>query len=160
MSQWGWTPERSQGIWRHGSVGLRPFLAAVPFLTILTILLQLHFASGTLTSADGVLFDLPDAEPTEAIDDSPVALMMPVARETLIFFDDTRYMMKDATSMQALEEQLTKSFAHGNAKSILVLADRRVASGDLMKFSSLAKKSGVRRILFAEKTRAPFDDEH
>ena len=151
MSPWGWTPERSRGIWRYDSAGLRPFIAAMPFLTLGILLLHLYFVSGKMTIAEGVLFDLPDAAPTDAIAESPVALMMPVSRETLVFFDDTRYVMSDAASMHALGEQLGLHFARSEKKSLIVLADRRVTNGEMMRFASLAKSKGVTHVFFAEK---------
>lgn len=151
MSPWGWTPERSRGIWRYGSAGLRPFIAAVPFLTLLVVLLHLFVLNKTLTVAEGVLFDLPDAMPTDVIDEAPVALMMPVSRETLVFFDDTRYIMSDAASLHALGEQLGRHFARSEKKSLIVLADRRVSNGEMMHFASLAKAHGVTHVFFAEK---------
>ena len=113
----------------------------------------LRFVSGTLTVAEGTLFDLPDAVPTDAVGESPVALMMPIPRETLVFFDDTRYLMGEESSMRALGDQLENRFVRREQKSLLVLADRRVVGGELMRFAALAKASGVERILFAEKKR-------
>ena len=34
---------------------------------------------------------------------------------------------------------------------MLVLADRRVAGGELMKMAAIAKRSGVGKVMFAEK---------
>ena len=36
-------------------------------------------------------------------------------------------------------------------KTLLALADRRVTGGELMSFAALARRSGVRKVLFAEK---------
>lgn len=151
MSPWGWTPERSLGIWRHGAVWLRPFAAAVPYLTVGILLVLLRLVSGSLAASEGVLFELPDAPATDAVGESPVALVMPTPRETLVFFDDTRYLMGEDASMRALGEQLAERFAHREGKVLLVLADRRVAGGELMRLAALAKENGVGRILFAEK---------
>lgn len=150
-SSWGWTPPRPAGIWRHGHAGLRPFVAAAPYITVGLLLLLMHFLSGTLTASEGVLFDLPDAAPTDAVGEAPVALMVPVARDTLVFFDDTRYLMGDESSMRALGEQLSERFARGGDRPLLVLADRRVPGGDLMRLAALAKAGGVPKVLFAEK---------
>ncbi len=151
MSPWGWTPARSPGIWRHGAAWLRPAVAAVPYLTVGLLLLLLRFVAGTLTAAEGTLFELPDAAPADVVGEAPVALMMPMPRETLVFFDDTRYLMGEESSMRALGEQLADRFARSRQKSLLVLADRRVAGGELMRLAALAKANGVARILFAEK---------
>lgn len=151
MSPWGWTPERSLGIWRHGAVWLRPFAAAVPYLTVGLLVVLLRLVSGTLAASEGVLFDLPDAAPTDAVGESPVALVMPTPRETLVFFDDARYLTGEEASMRALGEQLAERFARREEKTLLVLADRRVAGGELMRLAALAKANGVGRVLFAEK---------
>jgi len=152
MSPWGWTPGRSVGIWRHGAAWLRPFAAAVPYLTVGLLLLHLRFVSGTLATAEGTLFDLPAAAPTDAVSaESPVALMMTMPRETLVFFDDTRYLTGDDASMRALGEQLSERFSRLGEKTLLVLADRRVPCGEMMRLAALAKANGVGRILFADR---------
>lgn len=151
MSPWGWTPERAPGIWRHGAAWLKPIVAAAPYLTVGLLLLQLRVVSGTLTAAEGTLFDLPAAVSKDAVGESPVALMMPMTRETLVFFDDTRYLMGEDASRRALGEQLADRFARRTGKTLLVLADRRVAGGELMRLAALAKANGVARVLFAEK---------
>ena len=151
MSPWGWTPERSPGIWRHGAAWLRPIVAAAPYLTVGLLLLLLRVVSGTLTAAEGTLFDLPAAVSTDAVGEAPVALMMPMPRGTLVFFDDTRYLMGEEASMRALGEQLAERFARRAERTLLVLADRRVAGGELMRLAALAKANGVARVLFAEK---------
>ena len=151
MSPWGWSPERSLGIWRHGAAWLKPFVAAAPAVSVGILVLLLHVVSGKLTAAEGVLFDLPSAASTDAVGEAPVALVMPVPRETLVFFDDTRYLMGDDASVRALGDQFAHRFARASRKTLLVLADRRVASGELMRLAALAKANGVERILFAEK---------
>ena len=57
----GWTPERSQGIWRHGSPCLRPFVSAAPWIAVGLLLVMFHLIGGTLVSEKGALFDLPDS---------------------------------------------------------------------------------------------------
>lgn len=152
MSQWNWKPERTQGVWRTGPAWLRPFLSAVPWITVLLLVLMFHMVGGTLTSSEGVLFDLPDT--TGLRDDEPaalVALVMPMPRETLVFFDDGRYALGDEASVSALASHLEERAAKTERKTLTVLADRRVASGELMKLAGIARRSGIERILFAEK---------
>ena len=151
MSPWGWTPERTQGIWRHGSGWLRPFAAAVPWVTVLLLLLMLHIVGGTLTSAKGTLFDLPAAGLAEGEATGLVALAIPHAHETLVFFDDSRYVLDDAASMRVFCEHLSERVARSESKTLLVLADRRIHGGDLMDLAAVAKKGGAAKILFAQK---------
>lgn len=151
MSSWGWKPERTVGLWRYGANWMKPLVAATPFLTIIVLLLMLFFVSGTLTRAQGVLFDLPDSQFADGEMTDLVALVMPMPHETLIFFDDSRYLLGDAASMRAMDDHLSQRLSRSKQKTILVLADRRVSGGDLMKLAACAKRNGAQRILFAEK---------
>ena len=151
MSPWGWTPERSLGIWRHGAGWLRPFAAVVPWFTLLLLLVMLHFVSGTLTAAKGTLFDLPEAGLAEGEATGLVALAVPHAHETLVFFDDSRYVLDDAPSMRLFCEHLSERVAKSESKALLVLADRRIHGGDLMSLAAAAKKGGAARVMFAQK---------
>lgn len=154
MKGWGWAPERNVGIWRHGAGWLHPIVAAAPWLTIALLLLMFFLIGGTLTAAKGVLFDLPerglqDGEPTRM-----VALVMPTRTDTLVFFDDARYLLGDSATTARLERDIADRAAQTGASTLLALADRRVSSGDLMKFATLVRQAGVQRILFAEKREA------
>ena len=151
MSPWGWRPERSPGIWRHGALWMRPFAAAVPWLTLLLLLLMFHVVAGTLTAAKGTLFELPDAGLAEGEATGLVALAIPHDHETLVFFDDSRYVLDDATSMSAFCEHLSERVARSESGTLLVLADRRIHGGDLMDLAAAAKKGGAARVLFAQK---------
>lgn len=151
MSSWGWMPERTQGIWRHGALWLKSFTVAAPFLSVLVLLLQFHLVGGTLASAKGVLFDLPDPGVSDGRATDMVALLMVMPRETLVFFDDSRYVLGDDSSTAAFGEHLAERAGKTENRTLLVLADRRVAAGDLMKFAAVARCNGVEKVLFAEK---------
>lgn len=151
MSPWGWSPERTQGIWRYGAPSLRPVVAAAPWVTVGLILLLFWFIGGTLVTSKGLLVDLPDASLQEGETTGPVALIVKIPNETLVFFDDSRYLMSDPNSMAALAEHLSETSARPGSKTLLALADRRVTSGELMTFAAMAKRSGLEKVLFAEK---------
>jgi biopolymer transport protein ExbD len=151
VNGWEWMPERTQGIWRHGAPCLKPLAAAAPFLSVLLLVLQFHLTGGTFTAAKGVLFDLPAPGIAEGEKTELTALMMAMPRETLVFFDDSRYILGDESSVKVFGEHLAERAGKTGNKTLLVLADRRVAGGELMKFAAVAKRHGVRRILFAEK---------
>lgn len=152
MSSWGWQPQRNQGIWRHGAGWLRPFLSAAPYVTVGLLLLMLYLISGTLVSEKGILVELPEGGRIDGANVELVALVMPMKHETLVFFDDTRYLLGDTVSMARLHEQLVSRAGRGGDKPLLVLADRRVAGGDLLKLAEVVRSSGVSRLLLAEKT--------
>lgn len=153
MIDWGWRPERTIGIWRYGAGWLRPLVAAAPYVTVGLLLLMLYMVGGTMTGAKGMLFDLPAGGVDDGEQTRLVALVMPMRHETMVFFDDSRYVLGDAASVRALGENLAESVGRSETKTLLVLADRRVSGGDLMEFAALAKRSGVNRILFAAKNR-------
>lgn len=151
MSPWGWEPKRTEGIWRYGAGWMRPIVAAMPALTVLLLVMMLSIVSETLTVSGGLTMDLPtigvgDGEKTDL-----VALVLQMPRETLVFFDDSRYVIGDGASSHALADHLSERISRSENRTLLVLADRRVASGDLFALAALARRSGVRRLLFAEK---------
>ena len=151
MSQWGWTPARKLGVWRYGAGWIRPVAAAVPYLTILLLLLMMHMVGGTLTAYKGVLFELPGGSFVEGEESGMVALVMPVQRETMVIFDDVRYLLGDVVSMRSFAENLAESAGRKSGKSLLILSDRRVSTGHLMEVVSAAKRGGVGKILLAGK---------
>ena len=151
MSQWGWTPARNLGIWRYGAGWSRPIAAAIPYLTVCLLLIMMHMVGGTMTSCRGVLFDLPDGAQPDGEASELVALVMPVQHETMIVFDDARYLLGDAASMRSFGEDLSGSVERRTGKSLLILADRRVSTGHLMEVVSAAKRSGVGKVLLAGK---------
>ena len=151
MSQWGWTPARNLGVWRYGAGWIRPVAAAIPYLTVGLLLLMMQMIGGTLTAYRGVLCDLPDGEFADGASQGMVALVMPVQRETMVVFDDVRYLLGDAASMRSFAESLADSTERREGKSLLILADRRVSTGHLMEVVSAAKRSGVSRVLLAGK---------
>ena len=151
MSPWGWRPERTEGVWRHGAKWMQPFAAAVPWLTVILLLMMMFLVGGTFTSAKGVLFDLPEGTLADGEATGLVALIMPTEHETLVFFDDSRYLLGDTASTAALSAHLAESVRRSGDRTLLTLADRRVAGGELMRFAAIARRGGVEKVLFAEK---------
>ena len=151
MISWGWRPGRTEGIWRHGLPAMRPLVAAAPWLTVMLLLVMFHLLDGELVAAEGVPFDLPAQGVAEGEPAGLVALVLPMHHETLVFFDDARYMLSDGASADAFSRHLAERAARTDRKTMLVLADRRVAGGELMKMAAIAKRSGVGKVMFAEK---------
>ena len=151
-SVWGWMPELPEGMWRHVPAWLRPFFAAVPWITAGALLLMLHMVGGTLTRAEGVLFDLPSGDLSDGEATPLVALVLPLQNEACVFFDDARYSLDDAASAAALGEHLAERAAKVEAKSLLVLSDRRITCDSISKVASVARRNGLERILFANKS--------
>lgn len=151
MSSWRWRPERTEGIWRHGAPCLRPLVASAPWITVGLLLVLFWMIGGTLTTARGILFDLPERQGfADGEVTGPVALIVPTRHETLVFFDDSRYVLEDASSLSAFAAQLSEVASATDRKVLLALADRRVPCGELMRFAEIARQSGMTKVLFAE----------
>jgi len=151
MSPWGWRPERTQGIWRHGPLWLKPLVAISPWAAAVLALMTTYVVGDTLTAARGTLFDLPDADAAEGVRTSLVALVMPLRNETTVFFDDARYSLEDRASAASFGEHLAERAHRSPQKSLLVLVDRRVPWNDLATFAAVARSSGIEKLLFANK---------
>ena len=151
MSSWGWQPKRNHGIWQCGSRWMRPLVAAAPWITVLLLLEMMHLLGGTLVSANGVMFELPDSGLGEGTTSDLVSIVKPMPNGTMLFFDDSRYLLGEHLSMTAFGEHLSERIRRSSGKTLLVIADRHVESGELLKLAALAKRSGVLKVLFAEK---------
>lgn len=156
-ASWGWTPPRPEGIWRHGCKWAHPLTAAAPWITLALLLATFALVQGRLAAASGVVFDLPERAGDEAVVPGMAAVVMPVVREgvagseTIVFFDDARYSFSDEASREALRERLGERAAADKSGELLVLADVRVPSGDLMRLAGLAREAGVVRVQIAER---------
>ncbi|MBO6167526.1 MAG: biopolymer transporter ExbD [Kiritimatiellae bacterium] len=149
-SGWGWNVRpQLDGRGRRG--WMDSFVAAAPWITLGVLLIMMELVSGTLAVSQGVLFDLPDTAVGDMESTSLVALVMPMSHDTLVFFDDARFVLGDPHSEKALREQLAERAGKLRKNVLLVLADRRVNAGDMMALAQHARNAGIRKVLFAEK---------
>ena len=159
MSTWGWQPRRSRGKWEHGPLWLKPLSASSPWIALVVSVLMIYMSGTSLSTAQGVLVDLPEAGLAEGEATELVALVMPMSAngDVCVFFDDARYTLGSAASVAAFGEHLAARADRIEAKTLLVLSDRSVACGELSKVAAVARASGLGRILFANKRRAAED---
>lgn len=157
--EWRWQPTRSDGIWRHGCGWARPLTAAAPWVALALILVEFALIEGRLAAAPGVSFDLPPAVTQDELSDLTgfAALAMPVVRdpakgpETQVFYDDARYMISDVGELAALRNHLSARPASQLETTMLLLADKRIPVGDVLKLVGLVRECGVVRVQVAEK---------
>lgn len=157
-SPWGWNVRKVAQEGRSKSDWMAPFVAAAPWVTLLILLLMLYLMGGVLTISRGTLFDLPVSSASDSARTDLAMLVMPTAHDTLVFFDDARYVLSDPQSMHAFSTQLEEIAARKNERSILVMADRRVACGDLMTVADIVRAAGIGRVLFAGKTQEAVEE--
>lgn len=158
-SQPGWSDRirAHRSVYRFGGTWARTLLAAIPWINALLLALLLYIAHGQLTVAPGVMFDLPSGPLSEGTRTELTALMLPISRdvagddETMVFFDDDRYIMTESTQIELLTERIGARVRQRAERTLLLLADRRVAHGEVLRFVRIAREAGVQRVNVAEK---------
>lgn len=154
---WSVMVRRHRSIYRFGGTWAQALLSMVPWLNAIVLVVLLLAVNERLVVSPGVMFDLPRATVREGAHAGLTALMIAVERdgpggdEALIFFDDERYFTRDAEQMAVLCERLKNRVALGVRRELLLLADKRVPHGDVMRFVNVARESGVQRVNVAEK---------
>jgi len=154
---WGALVRRHRSIFRFGGPWAQAIVLAIPWVNALVIIVLLFAVNQRMVVSPGVVFDLPKTELREGTHVGLTALMISVARdapggeETLIFFDDDRYSAQDAEQMAVLSERVKSRVVLNARKELLLLADKRVPHGDVMRFVSAMRKAGVPRVNVAEK---------
>jgi len=157
VATWLQDIKRKRSIGRFGSAWAQAFLSTVPWLNVIILMVLLFALHNRIAVTPGVIFDLPSAPFLEGTSGGLTVLMLSVPREmvteeeTLVFFDDERYFIRDDDQAQNLASRINESIRNGRHHDILLLADKRVPHGDIMTFTSLACKAGVKRISVAQK---------
>lgn len=157
-SSWNWITPRPAGLSKFGPRWLNPMAVAIPWITVILLFLMLYIVSGTMTSAKGVIFELPEGDQLEGSASPLVALVVPSAHDTLVFFDDARYSLGDRESVSALSEHLSSRTSKLEDRTLVVMADRRVQGGEIARLASVARTGGITRLLLASKQREDTDE--
>ena len=142
---------------RFGGVWGQLLSSITPWLTTLIIVAALFIVHNRVVITPGVVFDLPSGPLSEGSHGGLTVLMFSVARETqvgeetLVFFDDERYLIRDEEQVARLAGRISESLDLGRHHDVLLLADARVPHGDVMRFVNVARKAGAKRVNVAEK---------
>ena len=149
--QWGkWRSETLRDRFsRHGWGGAALF-AAAPWVNLALLVVLLLALGDRILVRPGVVFELPRAPFREGLRYGLTAVMIPVARtnrqETLVFFDDERFMLGVPSQLEQLTDRIHARVALEPRREILLLADRRIPHGDVMAVVNLAREAGVGRV--------------
>ena len=155
--KWQWRAASDAGVWAHGAKWARPLAAAAPWVSLALLVALFGIVSREVTLARGTVFDLPASAAADADDPGLTAFVLPVPRdagggeETLVFFDDARFVPADSASAANLQSRLSARASDARSGTLLLLADRRVPAGDLMKLMALARKAGLKHVQVAER---------
>lgn len=152
MSRWGWSGGYPGRETDPCPSWLRTASMLAPWISLVLLAMTIWVMGGVLTGREGIAFNLPEGDGTDAADASMSVLIIPSTQGTLVFFDDTRYLFDDERQMDEFAAQLAGRAAVSAKAVLLVLADRRVKGGELVKLADIARKQGVGQLFFAEKT--------
>jgi len=155
----GWSKmvRRHRTVYRFGGAWAHALLSMVPWVNGVIIVFLMLMVNHRTVISPGVVFDLPRATFREGMYVGLTALMITVVRdtpggeETLIFFDDDRYSTQDVEQMSVLTERVKRRVALGARNELLLLADKRVPHGDVVRFVNAVREAGVQRVNVAEK---------
>ena len=154
---WSKLIRRHRNVYRFGGIWAQSLLTSIPWINAIVVVVLLLAVNQRMVVSPGVVFDLPRAELREGSHTGLTALMISVVRdvpggdETLIFFDDDRYSTQDADQMAMLSERIKSRVALSERRDLLLLADKRVPHGDVMRFVNAMREAGVQRVNVAEK---------
>lgn len=164
MRQWGWSRTSPENLGKKSlPIWLRALSAAVPWITMLILFLTISKIDGTFFLDRGTLIDLPDGV-GDISRCHAVAYVSHTDEGVLVFFDDTRYVLNDPSQMDKFSRILFErvsyvpssnyaedSDSESSVPTLFLLVDRRVTLEDQMYITRIARKSGVGRIMIAER---------
>lgn len=160
MRRWGWFRTRPGHLGKKSlPMWLRALSSAVPWITVFVLFLMIAKIGGMFFLDRGTAIELPDGV-GDVMKSHTVAFLFYTDEGALVFFDDTRYMLKSPSQMEKFSKQLSTEISYvpvadanteASGPVMLLLVDRRVSVEDQMKVVRIARKSGVARVLLAEK---------
>lgn len=136
---------------------LRWLSQLAPWLTLIMLIVMFTFLQGALAPVPSLAFDLPAAGAADTAQTGLVALLLPGDAEgqseegTLVFFDDARYALSDPTGAEEFATRLGERANETNCGTLVLLADRRVSAGDVMRVMAIAKSRRLAHVQLAEK---------
>jgi len=142
---------------RFGNRWFQNFSGGIPWIDSVIIIVLLLAVNHRLTIVPGMVFDLPAAPLRGGTHNALNAVMVPVVQdvsrgsETLIFFDDERFSMNDEELLLRLSEKVRNRIQASSNHDLLLLADKNIPHGDVIRFVNIVREAGVRRVNVGEK---------
>ncbi len=160
MRRWGWSRSRPGYLGKKSlPMWLRALSASVPWITVLVLFLMIVKIDGLFYLDKGTGIDLAEGS-GDVMKSNAVIFMFYTEEGTLVFFDDTRYVLSNSSQMDMFARQLSDQASRipisdtNNSQLtpvLLLLMDKRIAVEEQMKVVRIAKNSGFKRILLAQK---------
>ena len=136
----------------HGVVAVAPWFD-IGLLVIFFLLLDTR-----LVLQSGVVIELPEAPMNEGLRSGLRIVVTSVeaigsgSREETVFFDDERFIVKDAEQMKKLKNKLAERWASHRDTGLIILADSQVRHGTLVKLFNMARQIGIKKVNMASRS--------
>lgn len=160
MRRWGWSGTRLGHLGKKSlPMWLRALSAAVPWITVFVLFLMIAKIGGMFFLDKGTGIELSEGA-GDVMKSDAVAFLFYTDEGALIFFDDTRFVLNSPSQMEMFSKQLAAKISYVpvsdaaadiSGPTLLLLVDRRISVEEQMKAVRAAKRSGVARVLIAEK---------
>lgn len=125
------------------------FLQVVPWIDIVLVAALAYFACNRTTIQHGKTFELPKATTREGLLENAIPVIMLLTADggdTLVFVGDDRLELDDAGFPFKLKERIRDRMHLTNVHDMLLMADRRIPHGDVIRLVNLARESGISRV--------------
>ena len=127
-------------------------ISIAPWLDIVLLVVAFALLDGRLVLQQGVRVELPAAQFEEGTRHGLVAVLLAVEqagsaeREEIVFFDDERFLVRDADQMAQFKRALRLRAAKRLEKGLVIQADQAVRHGTVVNLMSAALEVGVDRV--------------
>jgi len=129
----------------HGLVSVAPW-ANVLLLMFLYVLMAQRFVI-----QPGLVVSLPKGPFMQGTPPGLTALIVPVAGDSIVFFDDLRYNLADERQVGVLKAAFAEQVNVRPDTPLVIEADEQVPHGTVVRMMNLALEAGFRKVNIAEK---------
>lgn len=155
---WSWVVKKHRSVHtRFDNRWFQGFSGGIPWIDAIIIIVLLLSVNKQLTIVPGMVFELPAAPLRGGTHSALTAVMVPVVQdlssgsETLVFFDDERFSMNDEELLLRLATKVRNRIQASSNHDLLLLADKKIPHGDVIRFVNIVREAGVSRVNVAEK---------
>lgn len=126
------------------------FLTIAPWIDMLIVALFFVLLQGQLLLQPGIQVDLPQVPFREGAAYGQTLVLMSAetaaGRESVVFFDDERFVVGIPRQMELLEDVLSLHARRGGQRQLILHADARVPHGDVVQVINLVREAGIARV--------------
>jgi biopolymer transport protein ExbD len=130
-------------------------ISVAPWVDIVLVVILFVLLDGKLVLQPGVVVDMPTAPFQDGARFGLIAAIWSVrgaevgTRESIVFFDDERFLAGDEVQMAAFKQALAEQARQRPGDNLIIHADRRVPHGTVVEMMNMATDVGIRQVNIA-----------